>query len=312
MAETLEVDGVISGKVDANCSTMRRYRTYYRDDYYYDNGKRHHRRVPYDVPYMNQSGSVRIELVFYSKDKNRVIGAVKDKKSFSKDYDTYDDSFIPSDKDMIFRTAEELFKNNIYKFTPHFTVRKRNLEDPDNAGTKLAMKRKWNDAATVWAEQLETNPRDFTALKNTGIYMEKKGKYREAVDYYKKALAAKPSDVDMALYIAQANNADLIGETLTPVDFSEKNAKLKIAKIENEKRVFTNGGKELALIPGDELLIVKKLPLFDERITTIIGERYYKIGVFTVTKVFEGASLGEITDTSKDYDIVEGDLLIKK
>ncbi|MCE1248549.1 MAG: tetratricopeptide repeat protein [Firmicutes bacterium] len=312
MADTLEVDGVISGKVDAKCSTGTRYRRYYRDDYYYDNGKRVHRRIPYDVPYMNQSGVVRIDLVFYSKDKKRIIGAVRDRKSFSKDYDCYDSSYLPSDKDMIFKYAEELFRNNLYKFTPHFTIRKRNLEDADNEGTKLALKRKWNDASAVWQDQLDKNPNDFTALKNMGIYMEKKGKYNEAVDFYKKAINFRPYDPDLALYIAQAKNADLIGETLMPVDFNDKNAKLKIAKIENEKRVFINGGKELAIVPGDELLIVKKLPLFDDKITTIIGERYFKIGVFTVGKVFEGASLGEITDTSKDYDISEGDLVVIK
>ena len=312
IAEVLEVDGVIYGKIDAACYTSTRYRYVYEDDYYYRDGRRHNRRRRREVPYINQNGHVRMELYFYSADNDNVIGKIKDKRTFNRDYDYYNQYNLPSDETRIRENAQNIIQKYIYRFTPHFITRKRKLVDKNNDGTKLAMDDLWDEAAEKWKDQLTEDPANFACLKNLGIYYEKKGEMKEAIRYYKKAKELKADDKELTLIIAQVKNTNLLEKPLESIDPKDKNRIYKISRMDSPERVFILGGTGEKLNPGDHLVIARKLPIFNDTITDITGEKYFKIGTYVVDKVFDNVCIGEIKDVHKDFKIdIKKDVVIK-
>lgn len=304
IADVLEVDGVVFGKIDASSYTATRYRyDYYDDDYYYKDGKRHSHRRRREIPYFNQSGSVYMELFFYNRDNDEIIGDCKDRRSFNRDYEYNDQYNIPTDRNRIFDEARTIIQRYIYRFTPHFIIRKRKLADKNNEGTKLAMQGNWDEAAEVWQKQLSSEPNNYECLFNLGIYYEKKGDSKEALTFYEKAGMIKADSKDIALIIAQVKNTNLLEKPLEEIDTKDEKGIFKISRMDSLQRVFIDAGTEVDLKPGDRLLLVRKLPIFDDAITKITGERYFRIGAFVVEKVFDKVSIGEITDVHKDFQV---------
>ncbi len=312
IAEVLDVDGVIFGKIDASSYISTRYRYYYDDDYYYRDGKRHSYRRRREVPYFNQSGSVYMELYFYNHDNDEVIGDCKDRRSFNRDYEYSDQYNMPSDRNRIFNEARTIIERYIYRFTPHFITRKRKLADRDNEGTKLAMDGNWEEAAEIWEKQLTADPNNYACLFNLGIYYEKKGNSKEALAHYEKAAMMKADTRDIALIIAQVKNTNLLEKPLEEIDTDDEKGLFRISRMDSLERVFIDAGTEVDLKPGDRLILVRKLPIFDDTITKITGERYFKIGAFVVDKVFDKVSIGEIKDVHKDFQVdKDKDMVIK-
>lgn len=304
ICRTLQVDGVIYGKVDAAFSTVTRYRYNY-DDYDYRGRRRYPRR--YEEPYLERSGYVKMELYFYSLESDKVIGQVKDRVSFFRNYSYYGNYDSPSDHDMIFKLLDELLSRYIYKFTPHFTVRKRKLTGSEGQAFKSIRDNKWDEAAAFWQADLQDDPLNYNALRNLGIYYEHKGEYKKAVDFYGKALKIRPGDEDLELYTAQAKNADLLGDNSRPLPIPQGGPKFKIAKIESMDRVLVTIGDEKGIKPGDTLLVGRKIPLFDEKITKIQGEGYFAIAKYQVDKVLEGVCFGKITNLAPKYQVEVND-----
>lgn len=312
IADVLDVDGVIFGKIDASSYTATRYRYYYDDDYYYRDGKRHNHRRRREVPYFNQSGSVYMELFFYNHDSDEIIGDCKDRRSFNKDYEYSEQYQMPSDRDRVFNEAKTIIQRYIYRFTPHFITRKRKLADRGNDGTKLAMDGKWDEAAEIWEKQLTSDPDNYTCLFNLGIYYEKNGNTKEALAHYEKAGMMKSDSRDIALIIAQVKNTNLLEKPLEEVGSDDGKGIYKISRMDSLERVFIDGGTEEDIKPGDRLLLARKLPIFDDTITKITGERYFKIGAFVVEKVFDKVSIGAIQDVHKDFQAdKDKDMVIK-
>ena len=312
IAEVLDVDGVIFGKIDASSYTATRYRYVYDDDYYYRDGKRHSHRRRREVPYFNQSGSVYMELYFYSRDSDEIIGDCKDRRGFNRDYEYEDQYNMPTDRNRIFDESRKIIQRYIYRFTPHFITRKRKLADRGNEGTKLAMDGNWDEAAEVWERQLTSDPNNFACLFNLGIYYEKNGNSKEALSHYEKAAMMKADSKDIAIIIAQVKNTNLIEKPLEEIDPKDGKGVFKISRMDSLERVFIDGGTEVNLKPGDRLLLARKLPVFNDTITKITGERYFKIGAFVVEKVFDKVSIGEIRDVHKDFEAdKDKDVVIK-
>ncbi|MCD4783447.1 MAG: DUF6340 family protein [Candidatus Eremiobacteraeota bacterium] len=315
ICEALNVDGVIYGSMDGNFTTSRRYRRNYRYYYNNDDNRRRRRRVDYEVPYINRSGFARLKLFLYSRDKDKIIGEMENKKSFSKDYDLYYGDYYqsnyPSDSRMLMDLVDAIVKKAVYKFTPHFVRRRRELSNKNNSGTKLAMETKWEEAVVIWKKQLQENPGDFTALKNLGIYNEMEGNTTRAIDCYMRARKIKPGDKKLVIYLGQARNADLTGKPLKAIKVADEKNLVKIAKIESNERVFILGGEEKGIKTGDEFPIVRKIPVFNDDVIKIVGRAYCRIGTLKINKVFEGASMGTITDVAKDYKIEVGDSVVK-
>lgn len=310
ISRALGVDGVIYGRVDASFYTVTRYRQVYRDYYDRDDrNRRRSRRVPYDEPYINRSGKVKIDLHFYSREKDDVIGSVNDEVSFYRDYEYRNYHSFPSDREMILRMFDEMVTRYVYRFTPHFVTRTRKLAGKDTEAHKAVSDGNWEKAGEIWHRELEENPDSYDVLRNLGIYHEYHGEINHALEYYKKALRIKPDDEELKIYYAQAENCDLTQARKRPVDVSKEDRLSVISKMESPERVFITLNKDVAISEGDTMSIVRKLPLFDDAITKITGERYFKIGVFKVEKLFEEVCLGSIKSTEPDFEVEEGDKL---